>query len=295
MRLSIAILAFQFFPLTAFAADASRGTTEGPNQATIEYPPPVEVGPPAPPVAQAPMPCTRFDLHAAVQFVGTSCAMLALRNMDVNDRDVNGDTPLHNAIHFWNPPVIKLLLRNGADIHLKDFEGRNAIELASALGHRRLYDFLLALERETERLNEAVDNDDVVAVSNSLHRGALLGMRDVRLDTPLHRAAQSGFADVGRLLVHHGAALESRNYLGETPLVTAALRDHAEFMQVLLDAGANVNAPDERRHTALDIAEERANPAILAMLKKKKAKHGSPASVEFDFDAVDGEVAGAGP
>jgi ankyrin repeat protein len=212
--------------------------------------------------------------------------------MDVNDRDVDGDTPLHNAIHVWNPAAIRFLLRNGADLHLKDFAGRDAIRLADELGHARLRDFLRAVEREDERLLEAVERDDVVGVSNSLLRGATLGLRDVRLDTPLHRAAQSNLVAVGRLLVHHGASLEARNYLGETPLLSATLRGHKEFMKMLIDAGADVNALDERRNTPLDVAERQGDPGILAMLQKKHARRGSPASVEFDLTGGEGEYAG---
>lgn len=285
MRLAFFATLLQLLPLTSYADTPSLENhlleTMGPPSPRAEAPRPN----PAPAV-----PCTKYDLHAAAQFRGTACVSEALRHMDVNDRDANGDTPLHNAIHFRNGAAIKFLVHNGADVHLRDFDGRNAIDLARDLGWQRAYEFLAAVERESERLLEAVDNGDVVGVSSSLIRGASLGMRDVRLDTALHRAAESNLVDVGRLLVHHGAALEARNYLGETPLLTAALRDHAEFMKMLIEEGANVNALDERRHTPLDIAELRDDPGILAMLQKKKAKHGAAASVEFDFDGVDGEV-----
>lgn len=276
MRPAAAFLGLLFFPLTAFA-----GSPELPL-----------LGPPEPPKAaagQPPIPCTRYDLHGAVQFARTDCLQLAIRHMDVNDRDMYGDTPLHSAIHFRNAAAIRFLIRNGADLHLPDFQGRNAIQLAESLNYRRLQEFLLAVERETERLQEAVENGDAVAASDSLLRGASLGMRDIRLDTVLHRAAESGLTEVGRLLVKHGANLEARNYLGETPLVTAALRDNKEFMKMLIEAGANVNAIDERRRTVRDIAELHADPQIVAMLDKKHARNGAAASVEHDFDGVIGD------
>lgn len=281
MRLPVTFLTLFFFPLTSEAGSPEL---------------PLEMGPPSPAPrvqTQAPIPCTRLDLHAAVQIRKNDCLQIALRNMDVNDRDMDGDTPLHNAIHVWNPAAIRLLLSNGADPHLPDFEGRNAIDLAWALGHHRLYYFLMALERENERLLEAVENDDTVAVNASLQRGATLGMRDIRLDTPLHRAAASGLTDVAKLLVRHGANLEARNYLGETPLHVAALRGFKDTMKMLIDAGANVNALDERRNTPLTIAEREGDPAILALLNKKHARRGSPASVTFDFEAAEGELVGA--
>jgi ankyrin repeat protein len=276
LRLPITFIALLIFPLNSEASEL-----------------PMEMGPPTPARGQSPLPCTKFDLHAAVRFSLAACVQTALRNMDVNDRDVDGDTPLHNAIHFWNPPAIRLLLRNGADLHLPDFEGRNAMDLAWALGHHRLYYFLGALERENERLLDAVDRDDVVAVNASLQRGATLGMRDIRLDTPLHRAAQSNLTEVARLLIRHGANLEARNYLGETALHVAALRGFSDFMKMLIASGANVNALDERRNTPLTTAETAGDPKIINMLAKKHARRGSPASVSFDFEAAEGELAGA--
>lgn len=228
-------------------------------------------------------PCPKLDLHAAVKSRQAKCIAPALKHMDVNDRDVDGNAPLHNAIRLQNFAAIKMLVKHGADIRFRDFGGHNAKELAAELGLRRLEDYFAALERETERLQAAVESNDLVAASSSLMRGASLGMRDTRADTILHRAAQSNFPEMGRLLIHHGARLEARNYLGETPLHCAALREHFEFMKMLIAAGANVNAIDERRRTPLDLAGAREDPKILELWKQSRARSGSPAAVEFDW------------
>lgn len=237
-----------------------------------------------PPTQKNPPPCPRYDLHAALKSgLGPACLAEATRNMDVNDREVNGDTALHLAIRLNDFAAVKLLVKKGADIHMKDFDGYDARGIADNRLNRRLTDYFLELERESERLLEAADNNDIVAVQSSLRRGASLGMRDIRLDTVLHKAAQSNFPEVGRLLIHHGARMEARNYLGETPLISASLRDHYDFMKMLLEEGANVNAIDERRQTALDIAGIRARPEILKLLQAKSARAGSRASVEHDW------------
>jgi len=234
-------------------------------------------------------PCaSSLDLHAALKTKRGICMQEALKHMDINDRDTEGNTALHKAVTMNNMPVIKFLVRNNSDIHFKDFHGYNAIQIAENAGNKRLTEYFRGLERETERLQEAVEANDIVATSSSLLRGASLGMRDLRLDTILHRAAQSNFSEIGKLLIHHGAKIEARNYLGETPLHCAAMRDHHEFMKMLIEAGANVNAVDERRHSVLDMAEIRGDPAILLLLKEssksgKPTRKGSAASVEFDW------------
>lgn len=235
------------------------------------------------PTATKPAPCPRLDLHAAVRSGRPSCLGPALRHMDVNDRDEDGNSPLHNAIHAGSLPMARALVRSGADIRMYDFQGNNALRLAEQLGHARLARYFTVVERETQRLYDAVEANDVVAASSSLQRGASLGMRDIRADTLLHRAAQSNLPEMGTLLIHHGAKLEARNYLGETPLHAAALRDHYEFMRVLVEAGANVNALDERRRTPLDLGALREDPRVMRLLQHARAKRGSPASVEHDF------------
>lgn len=239
--------------------------------------------PAPPPKKTRPTPCPRLDLHKAVAHGKPACVEAAARSMDVNDRDTEGATPLHNAVQVGNAGAVRALVRAGADLHLRDFQGLRPQELAERLGQHAISDYLRLLERENERLHEAAEYNDIVAVSNSLRRGASLGMRDVRLDTLLHRAAQNGFVDLGRLLVHHGARLEARNYLGETPLHQAALRDDLAFMELLIREGANVNAINERRQTPWDIASIHADSRILLLLRKSGARPGRAASVEHDF------------
>jgi ankyrin repeat protein len=266
LALSIFLTAFSF----AYAED-----TPSIEHKTLRLPPPAKTKP-------CPAAAT-LNLHSALKTKRAACMGAALRHMDINDRDAEGNTALHKAVAMNNLPVIKFLVKNGADIHFKDFLGYDARQIADNAGNRRLTDYFLELERETERLHEAVEANNIVAASSSLLRGASLGMRDLRLDTVLHRAAQSNFPDLGRLLIHHGARLEARNYLGETPLITAAMRDHYEFMKMLLEAGANVNAIDERRRTALDLVRGRADPRLMKLMAKSRARAGSPASVEFDW------------
>lgn len=72
----------------------------------------------------------------------------------------------------------------------------------------------------------------------------------------------------------------------------AAEEPHVDCLQIALrhmDVNdRDVDALDERRNTPLNIAERQGNPEILAMLQKKKARRGSPASVVFDLDGSDG-------
>jgi|GEM_PF-5456776 len=240
------------------------------------------------------LPCPVLDLHAALKTKQGKCMSQALQHMEINDRDPQGNTVLHKAVAMNNLPVVKFLIRHGADYNYRDYKGLTARQIAESENNRRLTDYFLELETETQRLFDAVEQNNIVAASSSLMRGAALGARDIRLDTLLHRAAQSNFPEMGKLLIQHGAQLEARNHLGETPLITAALRDQIDFMEMLVNAGANVNAIDERRRTALDLAGVQENPKVLKLLKAAKAREGVSASVEHDWSESGPEIGNRG-
>lgn len=234
-------------------------------------------------------PCN-LDIHKAIESADDRCLEQAITHMDINDRSEYGDTALHEAIRAKNLKAVRFLLKNQADMMLRDFQGQTARELAEGLGFQEIAHYLLSMERESERLAEAVDRDDLVAASNSLQRGAPLGTRDnIRLDSLLHKAAQSNLTEMAALLIKHGANLEARNYLGETPLHSALLRGFRETTIALVKAGANVNALDERRFTAYDIVVRNGFTDLEALFKKHHAREGTATSVEFDFGGSDGQ------
>jgi ankyrin repeat protein len=241
-------------------------------------------------------PCPILDIHAALKRSDEkACLKLALERMDVNEVDRNGDTPLHAAIRLRRVQAFFQLVRAGADLNARNDQQQTPRELAESLGYRRAADLLAHGEFETERLLRAIEFNDLLAAHNALLRGASMGTTDLRRDTPLHRAAQSGFTEIGLLLLKRGARVNARNYLGETPLHAAALREHTEFMAMLLSNSANANAIDQRRQTPLDLVEGRGTPATFTLLKKYGAKNGSAAHSSLDTSIGDGEgfLAGA--
>ena len=50
--------------------------------------------------------------------------------IDINAVDVNKTTALHIAAKSGNPDIVEFLLEHGADIKLKDYRGRNALDAA---------------------------------------------------------------------------------------------------------------------------------------------------------------------
>lgn len=266
-------LIITLFTLPAFAA--------GPENKAVKIPPPEKNT------------CPKLDLFRALATKNEKCLQEAIRFMDVNEVDSQGDTPLHAAILGRNKVALNFLLRHGADLNARDYQQLSPRELADQLGYRKLADYLLGIERETERLLEAMESGDLQAANASLLRGASVGTRNSRQDSLLHRAAQSNLPEMATLLLRYGANVNARNYLGETPLHSAALRDFRETMKVLLAAGANPSALNHRRETALDLARVQSDPEIMALLRKYKARQGSRADVSLEISGGEGEDAEA--
>lgn len=68
-------------------------------------------------------------------------------NFDPNLQHDNGYTPLAYAAMKGNPPMIELLLRNGADAAMATREGDSPVELALRMGHNEIADMLKQARR----------------------------------------------------------------------------------------------------------------------------------------------------
>ena len=69
--------------------------------------------------------------------------------------------------------------------------------------------------------------------------------------TALHKAAQSGNADVIRLLLDGGAFIDRQSpVLGNTPLIDAVLHKHEEAVWLFLKRGARTTIRNHWQQTA---------------------------------------------
>jgi RNA polymerase sigma-70 factor (ECF subfamily) len=77
-----------------------------------------------------------FEIAAQLGQVSLLEAML-VDGYDPNEPDATGRTLLHWAVEHHHHEAVALLLRNGADQHLRDHEGRSARHIAQALPDAR--------------------------------------------------------------------------------------------------------------------------------------------------------------
>lgn len=168
----------------------------------------------------------------------------------VNDRDNNGDTPLHLAALHNQLAVAQDLLNAGADVNAKNGYGAFTPEdLGSVLTSTNHKDPVSLL---------TVHGIDQIDMKNGY--------------TPLHLAEFAvGHKKMAELLVSKGADVNARAASGATPLFFAVLRDQKDDAQFLLDKGANVNTPDAYGDTALGCALQLQYGSLIQLLVDRGA------------------------
>lgn len=93
-----------------------------------------------------------MPIHAAVQgeilgeddnYKGIEIiSLLAAAGVNINQRDLDGMTPLMRAGHSYKPMTVKWLIQNGANVNSRDKAGRNALDIAQAVGCEECVDIL---------------------------------------------------------------------------------------------------------------------------------------------------------
>lgn len=192
---------------------------------------------------------------------------------DVNTRDCWGRTPLICAVQRQNLPLVRSLLKLGADVHARDFDG--CIALHYGLGKRH------SLKIVTLILKSGADVD---AFDGHEQHTLLFPVLDHNF--PLIRLLLRKGADPNK--VFHGSAIvgafvhgnsrkvawelfkagadaKTADWDGETPLFYASYGD-PKFARALLEKGADPNAADKHGVTPLMNAASRSSELVRLLL-----------------------------
>ncbi len=166
----------------------------------------------------------------------------------INARDLNGATALDEAAEGDRPATVALLIAKGADPNLTGRSGVSALAAAAYKGNDRIVELLLA-------------------------HGADPKLKDATGKAPIVYAAGRGFETIVRRLLDAGVDPNARYGNDLTALMWAAgaedgvgARAASAVIDLLVERGAAINAADNRGRTALMIAAERGDPAIVDAL-----------------------------
>lgn len=125
--------------------------------------------------------------------------------------------------------------------------------------------------RLAERLHQAAEKGDAVAIQALLAQGALVREDDPAGKSAIHLAAHDCHAGVIELLKTHGVSIDERDTAGKTQLFCEAESENVKVVQFLLENGANVDATNHENKTALFAAAENGHLEIVRLLVKNHA------------------------
>ena len=223
--------------------------------------------------------------------------------IDVNEPDPFGFTPVHWAVHNDFPKTLRVLHSFGACLDVFDADGQTPLHLALTKPSTELAAELLSLganihlrdSRGLAPVHQACASGALQHVAFLLDKGASVTDPDSAQGmTPLHIASADASSppELLRLLLRRleqdppqlSAALALRTSCsgGFTPLMIACLRGHAqavlELLQRLPELQANLHAADDGS-TPLHIAVQQGHSAIAEHL----LRHGADPALRNTF------------
>jgi ankyrin repeat protein len=151
-------------------------------------------------------------LHlAAIEGYHEIAALLILRGADIDLKDIEGKTPLRYALENDNLAVVDVLVKDEAGLFVKDNRGVHPLKYA--------------IEEKSQHLERLIGK-------------YVIDQEDEFGNNLLHYAAESGRIGVVRLALEKGASADSLNSFSETPLDVALKNNtlaHATVSAFLLE------------------------------------------------------------
>lgn len=142
----------------------------------------------------------------------TMVELLIENDADVNSKDHNGYTPLHEAAGAGDIDVTKILITNGADVNAKSLRhGLTPLHDAAYSGHEKAIKILIDNGAE-------VNTKTLIEGNTALHRAVFCGENAM---------------SVCKLLIERGADVNARNSDGSTPLQQALKHDETQVADLL--------------------------------------------------------------
>ncbi|OWY96418.1 hypothetical protein PHMEG_00033316 [Phytophthora megakarya] len=214
--------------------------------------------------------------------------ILLTRHTTVDSHGVNS-APLAIAAQRGHAEVIKLLLKHNVNVNAKDSDGDSALheavyshspDCARVLIQSEATELDVQNENGWTPLIAASQRDLVQIVNTLLHKKASVELRTKDGRSALHIAAEEGRVDVVCLLLQHGAEIDVVNKAKWTPLMMAANRGHRETIKFLVEKGASLTCKNQLGENAADVAKfnSRTDVLDLLQLENPEVTNASPSS-----------------
>ncbi|XP_072034493.1 transient receptor potential cation channel subfamily A member 1-like [Amphiura filiformis] len=234
--------------------------------------------------------CRRGFLNIAKVLIDSGSA-------DVNSRDIDKSTPLHQATVKGDIDLCTFLVERGAAIRAYDVNQVSPLMQAAQGGFKECVQYLMSLANQvgiplneylSDRDNEgntalhlAVGNRHISVARSLIERGAPVNCKKTTNGfTPLHQAAIIGEEPLSQMLIDKGAETEIHDREQMTPLHRAALYNRVDTILLLIRQGLFLDSKDEDNFT----------PLLCAAWKGQTEAGRSLLRYGANIDAVDKEM-----
>lgn len=163
----------------------------------------------------------------------------------MNHQNREGLTPLtvaisKNAYLYQFAPILRLLIKNGCDMNMRDNAGRTPLMKAAAHGE---------LEVVQSLLDEGCDINVQDEKQEAMH---IADFNFRRYRAKLEPRWQKGYRPCG----------------GHTALMYAVILNEVEIVELLLEKGCDVDLRNNDGHTAIDLARQLHEDEIVKLLEE---------------------------
>ncbi|KAF6204958.1 hypothetical protein GE061_019125 [Apolygus lucorum] len=148
------------------------------------------------------------------------------KNMDPNRCNDYGRSPLQSALILGDIELIEFFLENGSY-----FDKKICNEITMSITIRLIFD-------SVEQLFAGAKRGNILQVLNSIHRGAVVNVRNERNETPLLCSSWKGKTIIVKELLENGANPDLADKSGSTPLHYASKFSHYSIVIALLESGS---------------------------------------------------------
>ncbi|XP_075035504.1 ankyrin repeat and SAM domain-containing protein 3 [Mixophyes fleayi] len=191
-----------------------------------------------------------LDLHTASSIGQYEVVQRCVhrRDIDLNQPNLGGWTPLMYACYIGHDAVVSLLLEAGVDVNCRTRSGQTPLMLAASCGNESVAYFLI-------------------------QHGAEKEARDAHGWTALFHCTSAGHQRMLRFLLEHGANADVKEPVyGFTPIMEAAASGHEIIVQHLLNHGVKVTETDQNGDTARALAARYGHSRIVSLLDSHRVR-----------------------
>ena len=205
-------------------------------------------------------------LHVAIKHSSMEAMKCLLQRKDIDTTILNNETesPFHTAVRYGSPELVRAYMNcDTVDYFVKGRRGRIAFHLAAELDRHEIVEVILEFAKRTE--------------CNCKQTGAFrLCAKDDDELTPLHLAARCGSARCLDVMIAHAQTVgypveKVLSFLDDensTPLHSAVDAGYTEVVEVLMKYGASPIAMKEGQPSPLHLAAFLGSISVLQALGK---------------------------